>query len=171
MRNLFLATAAATSLLGASIAAGGAQAAPPSQPAPQLIFGVDRAGDMPTLDKVQFLFGGRNFCWYDNGWQGPGFYWCGYAERRGLGWGGGAGWNGWQRGGGGGGHANVGARNAGSFGRTAGGGARVTAARGTSARTTGAGVAVTQRGGGHAATHGAAGHTASHAAGGDHKPG
>jgi hypothetical protein len=166
MRHLFFAAVAVTSLLGASTATLGAQAAPPSQPAPQLIFGVDRAGDMPTLDKVQFLFGGRNFCWYDNGWQGPGFYWCGYAERRGLGWGGGAGWNGWQRGGGG--RADVGARNAGSFGHAAayGGGAHV-----TTARTTGARAAAPQRGGGNGASHGGGGHPASHAGGGEHKPG
>jgi hypothetical protein len=45
----------------------------------------------PTnVEQVQFIFGGRNYCWYDYGWRGPGFYWCGYAMRRGLGWGGGA---------------------------------------------------------------------------------
>jgi hypothetical protein len=170
MRTLFLATAAAASLLGASIVTGGAQAAPSSQPAPQLIFGVDRAGDMPSLDRVQFIFGGHNFCWYDNGWQGAGFYWCGYAERRGFGWGGGAGWNGWQGGGGRG--PNGAARNAGSFGRQAafGGGAHAAGARTTGART----AAGSQRGGGggHAASHGGAGgHTANHASGGDHRPG
>ena len=51
------------------------------------------------LEQAQFFFGGQNYCWYDDGWHGPGFYWCGYAFRRGLGWGGGAGWHGWQRGG------------------------------------------------------------------------
>jgi hypothetical protein len=51
------------------------------------------------VEQAQFIFGGRNYCWYDDGWRGPGFYWCGYAFRRGLGWGGGAGWHGWQRGG------------------------------------------------------------------------
>jgi hypothetical protein len=29
-------------------------------------------------------------------WQGPGWYWCGYAYRTGLGWGGGYEWNGWR---------------------------------------------------------------------------
>src|SRR5271154_2357438 len=57
------------------------------------------------VEKAQFVFGGRQYCWYDNGWRGPGFYWCGYAYRTGFGWGGGAGWHGW-RGGGGGGHWN-----------------------------------------------------------------
>lgn len=49
---------------------------------------------------AQFIFGGRNYCFYDNGWNGPGFYWCGYAFRRGYGWGGGRGWHGWHHGGG-----------------------------------------------------------------------
>lgn len=53
------------------------------------------------VQQAQFAFGGRNYCWYDAGWHGPGFYWCGYAYRRGQGWGGGHGWHGWYRGGGG----------------------------------------------------------------------
>ena len=48
------------------------------------------------LEKAQFVLNGRNYCWYDAGWQGPGWYWCGYAYRTGLGWGGGYGWNGWR---------------------------------------------------------------------------
>jgi hypothetical protein len=47
--------------------------------------------------QAQFLFGGRNYCWYDDAWQGPGWYWCGYAHRPGFGWGGGIGWNNWRR--------------------------------------------------------------------------
>ena len=38
-----------------------------------------------------YFWGGRNYCWYGGGWHGPGFYWCGYAWRRGWGWGGPAG--------------------------------------------------------------------------------
>jgi hypothetical protein len=53
---------------------------------------------LPALVRAQpivpFLFGGHQYCWYDAGWQGAGWYWCGYAERRGYGWGGGAGWHG-----------------------------------------------------------------------------
>jgi hypothetical protein len=55
------------------------------------------------VEQTQYIFGGRNYCWYDDGWRGPGFYWCGYAFRRGLGWGGGAGWRGWH-----GGHGGIG---------------------------------------------------------------
>ncbi len=31
------------------------------------------------VEKAQFVYGGQNYCWYGAGWQGPGFYWCGYA--------------------------------------------------------------------------------------------
>jgi hypothetical protein len=51
-----------------------------------------------VADRLQAAWQGRRYCWYDDGWQGPGFYWCGYAKRHGLGWGGGAGWHGWQQG-------------------------------------------------------------------------
>ena len=48
-----------------------------------------------SLRHTRYLWGGRRFCWYDNAWNGPGWYRCGYAFRRGYGWGGGYGWNGW----------------------------------------------------------------------------
>jgi len=51
-----------------------------------------------------YLFGNQRYCWYDSAWNGPGWYYCGYAFRRGYGWGGGYGWNNWRwngRGGGG----------------------------------------------------------------------
>jgi hypothetical protein len=71
-----------------------------STPSSTLLFGRDVAGDA-ALEQAQFLWGGHNYCWYDGGWHGPGYYWCGYAYRRGFGWGGGEGWHGWSRGGGG----------------------------------------------------------------------
>jgi hypothetical protein len=52
-----------------------------------------------ALERIQFLYSGRNYCWYWDGWRGPGWYWCGYAFRRGFGWGGGEGWHGWAHGG------------------------------------------------------------------------
>ena len=52
--------------------------------------------DLTGIEKTQYVWGGRNYCWYDNGWRGPGWYWCGYAWRSGLGWGGGFGWRGWS---------------------------------------------------------------------------
>jgi hypothetical protein len=50
-----------------------------------------------------YLYGNQRYCWYDSAWNGPGWYWCGYAFRQGYGWGGAYGWNGWRRGGRGGG--------------------------------------------------------------------
>ena len=84
----------AATLMGASAIAGGASAAPSGG---QMIFGVDRPGDAAQLEKAQYFYGGRNYCWYD-GWNGPGYYWCGYGWRRGFGWGGGYGWRGWHGG-------------------------------------------------------------------------
>jgi hypothetical protein len=49
----------------------------------------------PAVAAYPYLWGDRRFCWYDRAWNGPGWYWCGYAFRRGYGWGGGYGWNGW----------------------------------------------------------------------------
>jgi hypothetical protein len=76
----------------------------------------DAADAMVLTENVQlYMRGGRRYCWYDDGWQGPGWYWCGYRWRRGFGWGGGLGWGrgfgwhhhggmggGWMGGGGGG---------------------------------------------------------------------
>ncbi len=42
-----------------------------------------------------YVHEGRRFCFYFDGWHGPGWYRCGFAFRRGLGWGGEYGWNGW----------------------------------------------------------------------------
>jgi hypothetical protein len=48
------------------------------------------------VEKAQFFWGGRRYCWYPSGWRGPGWYQCGFAWRRGFGWGGPAGWHGWR---------------------------------------------------------------------------
>jgi len=79
MRNSLLSVALATSLLTGPIA-------------------VTAANAQPVLVPAHYVFHGREYCWYDNGWRGAGFYWCGYATRRGLGWGGGRGWHGWNPG-------------------------------------------------------------------------
>jgi len=72
--------------------------------------------DLGLLQKTQYwLWGGRNYCWYDFGWHGPGFYWCGYATRRGYGWGGPIGWRGWDHAGGGGPGFHAGAYHGGGF--------------------------------------------------------
>ncbi len=56
------------------------------------------AGAAGVAVGAPYVWGGRNYCWYPGGWRGPGWYWCGYAYRRGYGWGGGAGWHGWYYG-------------------------------------------------------------------------
>ncbi len=105
MRNLVLSIAASAAALAAGPLAN-AQAPADGR----VIFGMDAVGAPAPLQDVQFLFGGRNYCWYPVGWRGPGYYWCGYANRRGLGWGGPVGWHGWRSGGGGdhGGHGGSG---------------------------------------------------------------
>jgi hypothetical protein len=90
MRPWIYAAATSLALLGA---AGQTNAMPVDRFTPTAI--------PSDIEQTQFVFGGRNYCWYDDGWRGPGYYWCGYAFRRGLGWGGGAGWHGWGHGGGG----------------------------------------------------------------------
>ena len=49
------------------------------------------------VEKAQYysLDDNSNYCWYNNGWQGPGWYLCGDAWLNGFGWGGPYGWNGW----------------------------------------------------------------------------
>jgi hypothetical protein len=54
---------------------------------------------LTLIDQVQFVFGGHKHCWYAEGWHGPGWYWCGYADEKhkGRGWGGPEGYRGWKR--------------------------------------------------------------------------
>ena len=52
--------------------------------------------DIPAAIVGGLVFGGHNYCWYDDGWSGPGYYWCGYGYYNGYGYGGGEGWHGWR---------------------------------------------------------------------------
>lgn len=48
------------------------------------------------IESVQYYaLGDNDYCWYPDGWQGPGWYQCGDDWNDGLGWGGPYGWNGW----------------------------------------------------------------------------
>jgi hypothetical protein len=101
MRKLILAAASLIALAaGSMMYADLAQAAPVAN-------GLVGASSVTNVETIQFrgvveglenveghLIGGRRYCWYPVGWHGAGWYWCGYASRRGLGWGGGAGWHG-----------------------------------------------------------------------------
>jgi hypothetical protein len=93
MRKILLTVAAAIGLMTTGSAINQANAMP-------LGNGVrDAADDLSVIDQVQYVWGGRRYCWYDDGWNGPGWYWCGRYLVPGLGWGGGVGWRGWGRGG------------------------------------------------------------------------
>jgi hypothetical protein len=73
-------------------------ALPLAGPAEAAMGGALPSTQVLPIEQAQFFFLGHNFCWYDDGWQGPGWYWCNYAWRSGYGWGGGDGWHGWNRG-------------------------------------------------------------------------
>jgi hypothetical protein len=92
MRISVLRVVAITSCCAATLSAGGSQA---GVIAPLGLR--EAADDLALTETVQFRFGGRRYCWYDAGWRGAGWYWCGYRLRRGLGWGGPLGWHGWRR--------------------------------------------------------------------------
>lgn len=61
---------------------------------------IDKAAAPPLglVERAQYYHRGHRYCWYPNGWNGGGWYWCGYHHRYGYGWGGAAGWNGWYYG-------------------------------------------------------------------------
>jgi hypothetical protein len=63
------------------------------------------AGVKPALDATDviqkaavYIVEGRAYCFYFDGWHGAGWYRCGFAHRRNLGWGGEYGWQGWSYG-------------------------------------------------------------------------
>jgi hypothetical protein len=63
------------------------------------------AGLKPALDATDviqkaavYVVDGRPYCFYFDGWHGAGWYRCGFAHRRNLGWGGVYGWQGWSYG-------------------------------------------------------------------------
>ena len=87
-KTIFAAVSAAT------LAAGAFAALPASAlPISSNVSGVN-AG--LHVDDVAYVFHGRDYCFYPDGWRGPGWYWCGYRWHRGLGWGGVVGWNSWD---------------------------------------------------------------------------
>ena len=84
MRRTILLSAAALAM-----AAGVANASP-------LGGGLNGAiGKSDLVQDAAYIVGGNRYCFYFDGWQGPGWYRCGFAWRRGLGWGGAYGWQNW----------------------------------------------------------------------------
>src|SRR5438128_3061357 len=105
--------ATATALVAGGLMNGRAEAAPMGGAA-------DIAGAADGLqlgEDVQYFYRGRRHCWYEDGWRGPGWYWCGYNMRQGYGWGGGSGWQGWRRDGGREGDYDRGRRRGGDYDR------------------------------------------------------
>jgi hypothetical protein len=98
LKTGLLAAGVAMALGGASGAYAGVTTHANDSVAPaRLDNAVSVAGQAGHFEKTQFFWGGRNYCFYDSGWRGPGYYWCGYAWHRGYGWGGPMGWHGWGR--------------------------------------------------------------------------
>ncbi len=86
-------------VLTATLGAGAALSLP-AQAAPARMSGElgNLAAQLNPIQKTAvFVYAGREFCFYPDGWHGPGWYWCGYSWRRGFGWGGPEGWHGWYR--------------------------------------------------------------------------
>jgi hypothetical protein len=92
-RSRFIIVAASALMIGGTLASGPAQAA--MQGGADAIRAASENGAM--TEQVQFRLGGYDYCWAEDGWRGPGWYWCGYAYRPGFGWGGPIGWNSWRR--------------------------------------------------------------------------
>jgi hypothetical protein len=84
-------------LTGLALAVAAGFALPLAGSANAAMGGVLPSTQILPVENAQFFYFGHNFCWYDDGWQGPGWYWCGYAWNNGYGWGGGEGWRGWNR--------------------------------------------------------------------------
>ena len=96
MRKRSITFAAATALVaGVSLFGGNTQAAVVAAPN-----GILAAGSAlnPVQNAQLYYLDGRQYCWYDDGWHGPGWYWCDYAWIINEGWGGGYGWHGWRGG-------------------------------------------------------------------------
>ncbi len=96
MGKLSIALGAAALVAGMSLFGGKTQAA--LIPSPNGILAASRTLN-PVQDVQAFYWDGRRYCWYDDGWQGPGWYVCDYGPWvTGLWWGGGYGWHGWRGG-------------------------------------------------------------------------
>jgi hypothetical protein len=89
MRACVVRLAALAGVAVATLTSVGVEAAPIAAP-----HAID-IGTVAIAEPAQFFHSGKPYCWYQYGWAGPGWYWCGYGTRIGLGWGGVYGWNGW----------------------------------------------------------------------------
>src|SRR5438034_6569828 len=120
MHKLLTTIAAAAAFIAAGSVTNRADAMPLGDP----VGSRAAIDDLNIVDNVQYFWGGRRYCWYDDGWNGPGWYWCGRYLVPGFGWGGGLGWRGWGGGVGIGriGVGRIGVGRVGGIGRIGGGG-------------------------------------------------
>src|ERR1700736_2818926 len=88
----FIIAAASALTIGGALASGTAQAA--VQGGADAMRAASEYGSI--TEQAQFRWGGYDYCWVNDGWRGPGWYWCGYGYRPGFGWGGPIGWNNWR---------------------------------------------------------------------------
>jgi hypothetical protein len=93
MRGNFLFTVTtAIALVGSAALMGNSQAAPIAS----LNSIRAAAAGLSLTEDAQFFFGGYDYCWYWDGWHGPGWYVCDYGSWvSGSWWGGPRGWHGW----------------------------------------------------------------------------
>ncbi|MPZ55038.1 MAG: hypothetical protein GEU91_00815 [Rhizobiales bacterium] len=92
MRKLILLTMTAFLAVGAALLPSRSNALPIGSAADIRL----SSDSLNLVEKAQFAYRGRGYCFYPDGWRGPGWYWCGYRLRRGFGWGGVYGWRGWR---------------------------------------------------------------------------
>ena len=52
-------------------------------------------GQTAAVESEYYVYSGHRYCWYDDGWHGGGWYWCGENFHQGIGWGGPIGWHWW----------------------------------------------------------------------------
>ena len=82
MHKLLTTIAAAAAFIAAGSVTNRADAMPLGDP----VGSRAAIDDLNIVDNVQYFWGGRRYCWYDDGWNGPGLYDCGYRHRHGKGW-------------------------------------------------------------------------------------
>lgn len=92
MRKVGFSLAAAATLISGTSLFGFAQSAPIGS-ANALRATID---GLNIVNEAQHLSDGKRYCWHNDGWNGAGWYRCGYASRNGQGWGGPSGWHGWH---------------------------------------------------------------------------
>ena len=91
MRKFRFSLAVAAALTAGASLFGSAETAPIVSP--NGLFATADSGNM--IEDAHYVWAGKGYCWYDDGWNGAGWYRCGYASRSGKGWGGPQGWHDW----------------------------------------------------------------------------